>query len=66
MNKVVLLPSVVDKMMKIIDENNIVTQITLIQSGNSGIGTILEMEFEIDLNGRIATARIELDGVENW
>lgn len=66
MNRVSFLPSVSDKIQKIIEENNIVTPITLIESGESAIGTVLEMEFEIDLNGREATARIVLVDHKDW
>lgn len=66
MNKVTFLPNISDKIQAIIEENNIVTPITLIESGNSGIGTILDMEFEIDLHGREAIARINLVDMRDW
>lgn len=65
-SKVSFLPSVADKIQKIIEENNIVTPITLIESERGAIGYSLHMEFEIDLNGREAVARIALVDESDW
>lgn len=66
MNKVTFLPSISDTIQKIICENNIVTPITLIESSQSGIGSNLDMEFEIELEGRAAIARINLVDERDW
>lgn len=56
MNKVTFLPSVSDRIQDIILENNIVTPITIIENEDNSI----DMEFEIVLHGRFATARVPI------
>jgi hypothetical protein len=51
---------------KIIEENSIKYAVKLIYNGGSGIGSTLDVEFDTQVNGREATIRIPVTGVENW
>jgi len=51
---------------KIMEENGITYAVKLIYNNDSGIGSILEVEFDTEVNGREATIRIPVTGVENW
>lgn len=51
---------------EVIDENNIAGPFKLVYDSSSGIGTTLDMEFDTDRHGRLATIRIPITGAENW
>ncbi len=51
---------------KIMEENNIKYAVKLIYEDGSGIGSTLDVEFDTEVNGREATIRIPVTGVENW
>jgi hypothetical protein len=51
---------------KIIEENGIKYAVKLIYNSGSGIGSTLDVEFDTEVNGREATIRIPVTGVENW
>ena len=54
-----------DTINKIVEENNL-ERVKLIQDNSSGIGSILDLEYETDINGRKATVRIPVSGIESW
>lgn len=59
-------PEEIEKIQTIIDENNIQNPFELIYDNSSGIGATLDLEFDMKVNGRDATIRIPISGVENW
>lgn len=54
-----------DTINKIVEENNL-ERVKLIQDNSSGIGSILDLEYETEINGRKATVRIPVSGIESW
>ncbi len=59
-------PQEIELIQKIIEENKIEFAFKLIQETESGIGNILHIEFESEVNGRQATIRIPITTEENW
>ena len=56
-----------DTISKIVAENNIKTAFTLISSAeDNGIGSLLDLEFDSELNGRYVTVRVPVTTVEDW
>jgi hypothetical protein len=51
---------------RIMEENDIKYAVKLIYNDGSGIGSTLDVEFDTEVNGRQATVRIPVTGVENW
>lgn len=51
---------------KIMEENGITYAVKLIYTNDSGIGSILNVEFDTEVNGREAVVRIPVSGVESW
>ena len=49
----------------IVKENNI-TWFKLYQESGSGIGYTTDLEFETEINGRIATVKIPVSTEDNW
>lgn len=66
MAKVNLTQRNLKEILAVISENEIDTPIVVIEEGESGIGSILSVEFKKDLHGREASIRIEISGVNNW
>jgi hypothetical protein len=64
--KILMTPQDMGILAKIIEENDLKYAFALIYNGGSGIGYTLDVEFEKDINGREATVRIPITGVENW
>ena len=50
----------------IVSENDIEGTFNIIMTTGSGIGVTTDIEFRQEVNGRDATIRIEVSGVENW
>ena len=61
-----LLPIHIDRIMDVIQTNDIVSQITFEQSDNCGIGTVTTMSWETDYNGYHTKMTVEITGVEDW
>jgi hypothetical protein len=51
---------------KIVEENGIDYNFWIVYTDASGIGYTLDLEYETEINGRHATIRIPIAGVENW
>lgn len=51
---------------KIMEDNDINSQITLTKSEGFGIGSVLEMSWDTDHNGYNARITVEVCGVEDW
>ncbi len=49
----------------IVQENNI-SYFKLIQQSGSGIGYITDLEFETEINGRVATVRMPVSDEDQW
>lgn len=54
-----------DVINKIVEENNI-SYFKLIQQSGSGIGYITDLEFETDINGRVATVKMPVSDEDQW
>jgi hypothetical protein len=54
-----------ERIQEVVKENN-VQLFTLVVDANSAIGYTVDLEFEYDLNGRNATVRVPIVGVEDW
>ena len=63
---IMLTPSDLEIITKIVEENDIKYSFKLIYEGGSGIGYTLDLEYTTELNGREATVKIPVTGVENW
>jgi len=50
----------------IMEENHIEGSIKLIQNNESGIGSILDMEFDLELNKRWVTVRANITDQNKW
>jgi hypothetical protein len=50
---------------KIVEENNI-SYFKLIQQSGAGIGYITDLEFETDINGRLATVKMPVSDEDQW
>ena len=61
-----LLPMHIDRIMDVIQTNDIVSQITFEQSATCGIGTVTTMSWETDYNGYHTKMTVEITGVEDW
>lgn len=66
MNKVKLLPMHIDRIMDVIQTNDIVSQITLDQSDNCGIGTVTTMSWETDYNGYHTKMIVVIEDEKDW
>lgn len=49
----------------IVQENNI-SYFKLIQQSGAGIGYITDLEFETDINGRLATVKMPVSDEDQW
>ncbi len=49
----------------IVQENNI-SYFKLIQQSGAGIGYITDLEFETDINGRVATVKMPVSDEDQW
>jgi hypothetical protein len=50
----------------IVRENEIENSFELIYNNDSGIGSTLDMEFELDLHGRYVTVRVNITDSDSW
>ena len=50
----------------IIRENEIENTFELIYNNDSGIGSTLEMEFDLELHGRYVTVRVNITDSDSW
>jgi hypothetical protein len=66
MNKITLNTQDIERITRIAQENNIDFFTLIHDNGANGIGYTLEMEFTIDLHGRMANVRVPVVGVEDW
>lgn len=66
MLKMCITPEEIKKIQTILNENNIEHPFVLIYDNSSGIGATLDLEFDTKVNGRDATIRIPISGVESW
>jgi hypothetical protein len=66
MNSLTLLPKHIDRIMDIIQINDIVSQITLEQSENCGIGTVTTMSWETDYNGYHTKMTVVIEDEKEW
>lgn len=64
--KITLTKADLDIINKIVEENNIVGAFDIVYTSGSGIGYCVDLEFPADINGREATIRIPVTGVESW
>jgi hypothetical protein len=56
----------VEKILTVMDEFPDARSYRLEQTGQSGIGCILNLTMEMDINGRQAQVTVEIAGVECW
>jgi hypothetical protein len=56
----------VDKIAKIMKEFPNARSYNLEQTGQSGIGSILNLTMDMEVNGHDAQVTVEISGVENW
>lgn len=56
----------IKRIQSVLDKFSSVTKFDLTESGSSGIGTVLNMSFEYDINGTPGTFTVEISGVDNW
>lgn len=61
-----LMPKDITLLQKIIEDNNVESQITLTKTEGFGIGSVLEMSWYADHNGYRAKITVEVFGVEDW
>jgi len=66
MNKITLLPSLIDKINDVIVANDIVSEITLEQDNSSGIDSITTMSWYTEHNGYHTKMTVEITGVKDW
>lgn len=65
MKTIHLLKNELQTINEIVNENDL-NDFTLIIENSSGIGYTLDVEFEMELNGRTVKVRVPVTGVENW
>lgn len=65
-DKILITKEDVAKIQDVLDKFPDVKVFELEQEGGSGIGTILNMSFNQEVNGLGAKVTVELSGVENW
>ena len=63
---IMLTPGDLEVIAKIVEENDIKYGFKLIYEDGSGIGYTLDLEYTTHINGREATVKIPVTGVENW
>jgi hypothetical protein len=66
MTKIMMNRADVELLGKILEENCIDNNFWVLYTANSGIGYSLDLEYSQEINGREATIRIPITGVENW
>lgn len=64
--EITLMPKDIRLIQKIIEDNDIDTQITLTKTEGFWIGSVLEMSWYADHNGYRAKIAVEVFGVEDW
>jgi hypothetical protein len=65
-DKVILLPTYLDKVADIISANRIVSAVTLEQDRSSGVGQVTTMSWHADVNGYFTKMTVQINGVEDW
>lgn len=65
MTQIHLLKTELQIINEIVNENNL-TDFTIVFNNSSGIGYTIDVEFDLDLNGRTGKVRLPVVGVENW
>lgn len=55
-----------EKIQEVLNKFQEVDHFELIQESGSGIGTVTEMLFNMEVNGYNGQFRIEIQGVEDW
>ena len=65
-NEIYITPTELSIIQEVINENNVACSFKLVYDSSSGIGSTLDMEFDADIHGRLATIRIPITGSENW
>lgn len=61
-----LMPRDIVLIQKIIEDNDITSQITLTKIEGFGIGSVLEMSWDSEHNGYTARITVDVSGVEDW
>jgi hypothetical protein len=61
-----LMPRDIVLINKIIEDNDITSQITLTKTEGFWIGSVLEMSWDAEHNGYNAHITVEVSGVEDW
>ena len=56
----------IERILEVIEENDLKDTFTLIHNSSSGIGYTLNMEFDAELNGRVITARVPIADSSDW
>ena len=56
----------IEKILAVMEEFPDARSYRLAADGSSGIGSILTLTMDMDLNGRNAKVEVEIAGVENW
>ena len=56
----------VEKILAVMEEFPDATRYKLEADNSSGIGSILTLTMDMDINGRNAQVKVEISGVENW
>ena len=56
----------VEKILTVMNEFDDARSYKLEQSGQSGIGSILTLVMDMEINGRNAVVSVEINGVEDW
>ena len=66
MTKIYLNKTDIEKILEVIEENDLEDTFTLIHDNTSGIGYTLDMEFDAELNGRVITAKVNIADSNTW
>ncbi len=66
MTKIYLNKTDIEKILEVIEENDLEDTFTLIHDNTSGIGYTLDMEFDAELNGRVITAKVNIADSSTW
>jgi len=56
----------VEKILTVMNEFDDASSYKLEADNSSGIGSILTLTMDMDINGRNAQVKVEISGVENW
>lgn len=56
----------VEKILTVMEEFDDARSYKLEADNSSGIGSVLTLTMDMDINNRLATVKVDISGVENW